>query len=404
MLQVCFSCRPTHGGLLFSREAPLELEPQELEKVFRERACGLDVHFAFVTACLIVPGKGKRLKVLEETFETNVKGLKRLKAWLTENGCEVVGMEATGVYWMPVYAALEGAFELEVANPLQIKTLRGQKTDRKDARWIAEQVRYGRIKRSFVPPPEFRDARRLARFRRQLIQARTTISNEIQRTLAESGITLAAWVSDILGVSGMAILEALAEGRSIQDELPNCLKTKLKQKARSGPEDAEPAPAGVVPTRCRMGPRGPASGGVPGRSPGTSGKGAAPVARARERAAPFLNPWGSMLAARREPKYRKLCKQLGGQMKARMAIAHKLALIIYRNLAAGAVYIEPAPSRCPRRSRPRFRQKRVADLGTPRIQGHARTSRTGLMARLLVSRYTNDRIKSVSGLIPFQGV
>jgi transposase len=217
-------------GLLFSKEAPLELEPQELIKVFRERACGLDVHFAFVAACLIIPGKGKGLKVLEATFETNVKGLTRLKAWLTGHECEAVGMEATGVYWMPVYAALEGVFELEVANPLQIKTLRGQKTDRKDARWIAEQVRHGRIKRSFVPLPEFRDARRLARFRRQLIQARTTISNEIQRTLAESGITLAAWVSDILGVSGMAILKALAEGKSIKDELPNCLKAALKKK------------------------------------------------------------------------------------------------------------------------------------------------------------------------------
>jgi len=132
----------------------VELEPQELERVFRERACGLDVHFAFVTACLIVPGKGKRLRILEETFETNVKGLKRLKAWLTEHQCEAVGMEATGVYWMPVYAALEGAgFDLEVANPLQIKSLGGRKADRKDARWIAEQVRHGRIKRSFVPPP-----------------------------------------------------------------------------------------------------------------------------------------------------------------------------------------------------------------------------------------------------------
>jgi len=209
----------------------VELEPQELERVFRERACGLDVHFAFVTACLIVPGKGKRLRILEETFETNVKGLKRLKAWLTEHQCEAVGMEATGVYWMPVYAALEGAgFDLEVANPLQIKSLGGRKADRKDARWIAEQVRHGRIKRSFVPPPEFRDARKLARFRRQLIQARTSVSNEIQRTLAESGITLAAWVSDILGVSGQAILKALAEGKSVRDELPNCLKSKLKKK------------------------------------------------------------------------------------------------------------------------------------------------------------------------------
>ena len=405
----------------------MELEPQELEKVVRERACGLDVHFAFVTACLIVPGKGKRLRVLEETFETNVKGLKRLKAWLKENGCEVVGMEATGVYWMPVYAALEGAFELEVANPLQIKTLRGHKTDRKDARLIAEQVRYGRIKRSFVPPPEFRDARRLARFRRQLIQARTTISNEIQRTLAESGITLAAWVTDILGVSGMAILEALAKGKSIQDELPNCLKTTLKQKSAPIAAALE-APLGEVsrsilalhlerleaveghiakveadlfnvlephadklallmtipglarisaaiilaeigvnmtawPTEKHFS----AWAGVAPGSKETGGKAKrAPVRKGNPYLCTILMECAGPAVRKKDchlkPKYHKLCKQLGSKMKARMAIAHKLALIIYRNLTAGAEYVEPAPKPMSKKVQAKIRQKRVADL------------------------------------------
>jgi transposase len=405
----------------------LELEPQELEKVFRERACGLDVHFAFVTACLIVPGKGKRLRVLEATFETNVKGLKRLRVWLTENGCEVVGMEATGVYWMPVYAALEGAFELEVANPLQIKTLRGQKTDRKDARWIAEQVRYGRIKRSFVPPPEFRDARRLARFRRQLIQARTTISNEIQRTLAESGITLAAWVSDILGVSGMAILEALAEGKSIQEELPNCLKTKLKAKMLPIAAALE-APLGEVsrtilalhlerlealdghiakveadlfrvleqhadklallmtipglarisaaiilaeigvtmaawPTEKHFS----AWAGVAPGSKETGGKAKrAPVRKGNPYLCTILMECAGPAVKKKDchlkPKYHRLCKQLGSKMKARMAIAHKLALIIYRNLMVGATYKEPDPKPVSKRVLAKMRQRSVADL------------------------------------------
>ena len=405
----------------------MELEPQELEKVFRERACGLDVHFAFVAACLIVPGKGKRLKVLEATFETNVKGLKRLKAWLVENGCEAVGMEATGVYWMPVYAALEGAFELEVANPLQIKTLRGQKTDRKDARWIAEQVRHGRIKRSFVPPPEFRDARRLARFRRQLIQARTTISNEIQRTLAESGITLAAWVSDILGVSGMAILEALAQGRSIQDELPNCLKTKLKQKMAPIAAALE-APLGEVsrsilalhlerlealeghiakveadlfkvlephadklalltsiPGLARMSAaiilaeigvnmaawptekHFSAWAGVAPGSKETGGKAKrAPVRKGNPYLCTILMECAGPAVKKKDchliPKYHRLCKQLGSKKKARMAIAHKLALIIYRNLAANSEYKEPAPKPMSKKVQAKIRQKRVADL------------------------------------------
>lgn len=405
----------------------MELEPQELERVFRERACGLDVHFAFVVACLIVPGKGKRLKVLEQTFETNVKGLKRLKVWLTENGCEAVGMEATGVYWMPVYAALEGTFDVEVANPLQIKGLRGQKTDRKDARSIAEHVRHGRIRRSFVPPPEFRDARRLARLRRQLIQARTTISNEIQRTLAESGITLAAWVSDILGVSGLAILEALAEGRSVQDELPHCLKTKLKQKMVPIAAALE-APLGVVsrsilalhlerletleghiakveadlfktlephadklallmtiPGLAHMSaaiilaeigvnmaawPTEKHFSTWAGVAPGckeTGGKAKrAPVRKGNpylctmlmECAGPAIKKKGCHL----NPKYHKLCKQLGSKMKARMAIAHKLALIIYRNLAAGVEYKEPEPKPMSKKVQAKIRQKRVADL------------------------------------------
>jgi transposase len=406
----------------------LELEPQELVKVFRERACGLDVHFSFVAACLIVPGTGKRLKILEETFETNVKGLKRLKAWLTEHQCEAVGMEATGVYWMPVYAALEDAgFAIEVANPMHIKQLKGYKTDRKDARWIAELVRYGRIKRSFVPSPEFRDARKLARYRRQLIHARTSISNEIQRTLAESGITLAAWVSDILGASGMAILEALAEGRSIQEELPNCLKTRLKLKVVPIAAALE-APLGEVSRRILamhlerleqleahitqieaelfkvlephadklallmtipglarnsaaiiLAEIGVDMAAWPTEKHFSAWAGVAPGCRetgGKAKRAPVRkgNPYlctilmecaGAAIKSKTchlGPKYHKLSSQLGSKKKARMAIAHKLALIIYRNLAARAEYREPAPKPMTKKARTRIKDKRVADL------------------------------------------
>lgn len=406
----------------------MEVEPQELVKVFRERACGLDVHFSFVTACLVIPGTGKRLKILEETFETNLKGLKRLKAWLTEHKCEAVGMEATGVYWMPVYAALEDAgFAIEVANPMHIKQLKGYKTDRKDARWIAELVRYGRIRRSFVPPPEFRDARKLARYRRQLIQARTSISNEIQRTLAESGITLAALVSDILGVSGMAILEALAEGRSIQEELPNCLKTKLKQKVVPIAAALE-APLGEVSRRIlamhleRLGqvevhiaqveaelskvlephadklallmtipglartaaaiilaeigvdmtawPTEKHFSAWAGVAPGcreTGGKAKrSPVRKGNPYLCSILMECAGASAKAKNchlgPKYRKLSAQLGSKKKARMAIAHKLALIIYRNLAANAEYREPAPKPMSKKVQTRIKNKRVAEL------------------------------------------
>jgi transposase len=406
----------------------LELEPQELVKVFRVRACGLDIHFAFVTACLIIPGKGKRLKVLEETFETNQKGLRRLRAWLMEHECEAVGMEATGVYWMPVYVALEGSsFEIEVANPMHIKQLKGSKTDRKDARWIAELVRYGRIKRSFVPPPEFRDARKLARFRRQLVHGRTTISNEIQRTLAESGITLAAWVSDILGASGRAILEALAEGRNVQDELPKSLKSKLKQKivpiaaALEAPlgeisrsilalhlerlEQVEAQIAQIeadlfkvlephadklallmtIPGLARNSaaiilaeigvdmlawPTEKHFSAWAGVAPGcreTGGKAKrAPIRKGNPYLCTILMECAGAAVKSKNchlgPKYHKLSSQLGSKKKARMAIAHKLALIIYRNLAASIEYKEPAPKAMTKKAQAKIRQKRVAEL------------------------------------------
>jgi transposase len=139
-------------------------------------------------------------------------------------------MEATGVYWMPVFAALEGHVQMVVGNPNHMKNLRGHKTDRKDARWIAGLVRHDLIRPSFVPKQEFRDARELTRFRRQLIQARTSIRNEVQRLLARQGVTLGTVLSNVFGASGMGILEALAEGRSVVDELPKLIHWSVKKK------------------------------------------------------------------------------------------------------------------------------------------------------------------------------
>ena len=399
----------------------------DLEEIFYDIACGLDVHFASVSACLVFTGPKKGVKLEEKTFPTNLRGLRSLRVWLDERGCEAVGMEATGVYWMPVYAALEGTCTLVVGNPQHIKNLRGQKTDRKDARWIAGLVRHGRIKPSFVPPPEFRDARRLARCRRQLIQARTTIRNEIQRLLAESGITLAALVSDVFGVSGMAILEALAEGKSIQEELPNCLKSKLKQKlapiaaALEAPlvvssrfllgmhlerlEDLEQR-IGAVETelfkvlaphadKLRLLETIPgiariaaaiilAEIGVDmtawptekhfsvwaGVAPGcreTGGKAKrAPVRKGNPYLCTILmecaNPAVKGQNCHLKPKYHKLCAQLGSKKKARMAIAHKLALIIYRNLGENRSYKEPVPKPPTEKAKRKILLSRVRDL------------------------------------------
>lgn len=195
-------------------------------------ACGLDVHLAVVVACLARSGPKGGPCYEERSFPTTLRGLHELRDWLLAGGCEAVGMEATGVYWIPVYAALEGHVPMVVGNPNHMQNLRGHKTDRKDAKWIAGLVRHGLIRPSFVPTAEFRDARELTRSRRQLINARTSIRNEISRLLAHQGIQLgtAAGLSNIFGASGMAILESLAEGRSVLDELPRLLHRSVKHK------------------------------------------------------------------------------------------------------------------------------------------------------------------------------
>jgi transposase len=193
-------------------------------------ACGLDVHFAVIAACLARTGPKGGPRHEERRFSTTQGGLLELREWLVSSGCQVVGMEATGVYWMPVYAALEHHLPLVVGNPGHMKNLRGHKTDRKDAKWIAGLARHGLIQPSFVPTPEFRDARELTRSRRQLIQARTTVRNEILRSLASKGIPLSDVLSNVFGVSGMGILEALAGGRPVLDELPNLVHRSVKGK------------------------------------------------------------------------------------------------------------------------------------------------------------------------------
>ena len=128
-----------------------------------QRACGLDVHQATVVACLlIVLGNGKVKKQIR-SFGTTTRELLALREWLQSEGCTHVAMESTGVYWKPVYAILEGAFELIVANAHQIKNVPGRKTDVKDAEWIADLLLHGLLKASFVPPKPIRELRDLTR-------------------------------------------------------------------------------------------------------------------------------------------------------------------------------------------------------------------------------------------------
>lgn len=181
-------------------------------EVMHERVSGLDVHKAMIVACvrLIVGGKVSREC---RTFETSTAGLEALLGWLTESGCTHVAMEATGVYWKPVWNILsDGAFELIVANAAHIKNVPGRKTDVNDAMWIADLVACGLIRASFVPEREIQELRSLLRARKQLTREQTSHIQRMQKTLEEANIKLDSVISDILGVSGRRMIEAMIAG------------------------------------------------------------------------------------------------------------------------------------------------------------------------------------------------
>ena len=167
-----------------------------------ERGCGLDVHQATVVACLlIVLQKGKVEKQIR-TFGTTTRELLALRQWLRAEGCTHVAMESTGVYWKPVYAILEGALEIVVANAQHVKKVPGRKTDVKDAEWIAELLCHGLLRSSFVPPQPIRELRELTRYRRKLVESQSAERNRLQKLLETANIKLSSVASDVFGVSG----------------------------------------------------------------------------------------------------------------------------------------------------------------------------------------------------------
>ena len=181
-------------------------------EVMHERVAGLDVHKAMIVACVRLMAGGKIGRECR-TFDTSTAGLEALLSWLTQAGCTHVAMEATGVYWKPVWNILsDGAFELIVANAAHIKNVPGRKTDVNDAMWIADLVACGLIKASFVPEEEIQELRSLLRARKQLTREQTSHIQRLQKTLEEANIKLDSVISDILGVSGRRMIEAMIAG------------------------------------------------------------------------------------------------------------------------------------------------------------------------------------------------
>jgi transposase len=195
-----------------------------------ERCCGLDVHQATVVACLLVGRADERPRKVVRTFSTMTRSLMELRDWLTAEGCTHVAMESTGVYWKPVYAILEDCFELVVGNAHHIKNVPGRKTDVKDAEWIADLLRHGLIDKSFVPPKPIRELRDLMRYRRKLVESRTAECNRLSKLLETVNIKLSSVVSNVFGVSGMAMLKALVEGTDSPEQMAQLAKRRLRDK------------------------------------------------------------------------------------------------------------------------------------------------------------------------------
>jgi transposase len=196
-------------------------------EVLHPRCAGLDVHKDTVVACARIATDGKVSQEVK-TFGTTTSQLCALADWLSECGCTHAAMESTGVYWKPVWHVLEGSIELVLANAMHIKNVPGRKTDVNDATWIADLLAHGLIRGSFVPPSEVQEMRDLTRTRKQLVREAAQHSQRIQKTLEDANIKLASVVSNILGKSGRAILDALVDGVTDPVALAERADTRLK--------------------------------------------------------------------------------------------------------------------------------------------------------------------------------
>lgn len=199
-------------------------------EVIYERCCGLDIHKQTVVACVIVPGGERQPRKEIRTFGTMTVDLLALADWLASEGVTHVAMESTGVFWKPVWNLLESSFDLVLANARHIKAVPGRKTDVRDCEWIADLLRHGLLRASFVPERGQRELRELTRYRTSLVRERTAEANRLQKTLEGANIKLAGVATDILGVSGRQMLAALVEGATDVAAMAELAKGRLRAK------------------------------------------------------------------------------------------------------------------------------------------------------------------------------
>ena len=200
-----------------------------MEVIF-PRCAGLDVHEAFVVVCCRILGPDGHLDKVVRRYSTMTADLLALGDWLAERGVTHVAMESTGVFWKPVWNLLEDRFTILLVNPRDVKQVPGRKTDVSDAEWIAQLLQHGLLKGSFVPPPPIRELRDLTRHRTTLIRDHTRVINRIHKVLEDANIKLTAVASDIMGVSGRAMLQALATGETDPQRLAQMARHTLRKK------------------------------------------------------------------------------------------------------------------------------------------------------------------------------
>ena len=219
----------TRGRLSIQKASSGRIPGGRTMQVVYARCAGLDVHKKTVSACISVcDGENKQQQI--RVFGTFTRDLVALVDWLKEHRVTHVAMEATGVYWRPVWAVLEGHVEQMLVNPQHIKAVPGRKTDAKDCEWIADLLQHGLLKGSFVPPTPIQDLRDLTRYRAELRQSQNRVANRLQKFLEQANLKLSSVASDALGVSGRKMLEAIIAGEDNPEQLAQLARGRLKSK------------------------------------------------------------------------------------------------------------------------------------------------------------------------------
>jgi transposase len=200
-------------------------------KRIRDRVGGLDVHRDSVTACARLVEHGEVVEALER-FSTTAAGVAGLGSWLLDHGVTTVAMEATGVYWKPVYYGLEGLFdELWLCNAAHVRNVPGRKTDLADAAWLADVVAHGMVRPSFVPPPPIRALRELSRYRKTQVDARGQEIQRLEKVLQDACVKLSSVASTVWSVSSRAMVEALIAGERDPEGLADLAKGRMRAKS-----------------------------------------------------------------------------------------------------------------------------------------------------------------------------